>query len=1146
MDIKAIIDGVIAGLQQVGLVSDDAKTVKPIEAATAASPTVLERIGQMLPDQQTLIMLLIVVGLTALIWKSSFGRRARAGAEEAMFSNWRLALLGATALVLSLASGWTTWDGMRNFTGEPLLSLMITFGIQGVMLIAAWLIGESFATGMNRSGRTADGVAITPAQTIAGAALGILFFIAVVGLALSWTGILSAKDISLSNPGSWASSDRLIFVIMGLIVIAAVLLTQQDVIGPYLKGSTVILRNMVLWVMFLACMATSVFFSFDSLFSVIFPKDERKRAADIRAITQVSAVVADIGTLISSRRIEQAEVLFQSKGWKGYEAELEKVAALGRKAPDKVREQMEQELRKRARRLAELQEKKASAKSGQAGLTTRKIQLTEEYARLRAARPEAAQTAAQQKAVVTSVERELDEQRAKVLAEEKGVEGSGKVGRGKFWRAARAEETKIKSRLQVARKRLAGYQSRLDKLSSRIAAVRRQLAEIDGEIAKYTGEAETINRMISVAKTDNTNQVALTTNPITIVAQLTRQREDFRLDPREKKLLAIQEKCQLLLTTSQRVASLRNEAAAIDCDPKQASAAAAAVFALNVGLTTFNTNCAGGDKVPQSGGTDAMLRFGRKCLQDSGLPSKDTAAIGAKLSSIDLSRDDKAHRFVVTWNAFSDGNRLAFLALAIAIAIDSLVFMSGIFGANAIRSPLSDVPTNKARSARQLEAIIDAALMPHSFETARLVLGDMRPMTHKDGFMAQIHVHNDDPHAAEIRRVLNAGTTIGAVRHVDDREHVYEIRSELFEYLSQVAKREFESNEEHADLAAMVREIGYALLPKESVAANAEMILSHMHPIERKNDFIALVNLDDIDQSHKRTVLNALNAGTMFDRVQPYNEDNPNLFQVHQDFYKTLIRLRASRSLHHEQPAGVPRLEADQKPLLTSEPASSADERKQLSAPVPVSPQTNEARSQVEPDSNPARREFFDSYQDIPMAFERQLRMQRIDLFDALSSTHKRIAEGLNEHLSAIQNQLPKEIAVLETGIHGHINEAIKDAKADRQTSLRPHQIDQLATEIRAIVPLILLREDGEYEGMLARLRQRIFEEPPKHATSAELRDWLSILDEHAENLQKISRREPEDWRRVSDELERFSDEISSANEISDDPDDGGTRRYAS
>ena len=37
----------------------------------------------------------------------------------------------------------------------PLLSIFISFGIQGVMLIVAWLIGESFAVGMNQ--RASDG-----------------------------------------------------------------------------------------------------------------------------------------------------------------------------------------------------------------------------------------------------------------------------------------------------------------------------------------------------------------------------------------------------------------------------------------------------------------------------------------------------------------------------------------------------------------------------------------------------------------------------------------------------------------------------------------------------------------------------------------------------------------------------------------------------------------------------------------------------------------------------------------------------------------------------------------------------------------------------------------------------------------------------
>ena len=92
-----------------------------------------------------------------------------------------------------------------------------------------------------------------------------------------------------------------------------------------------------------------------------------------------------------------------------------------------------------------------------------------------------------------------------------------------------------------------------------------------------------------------------------------------------------------------------------------------------------------------------------KCLSDSGLPSKETDELRTKISYVEMNRDDKAHRFVVTWNAFQDGNRLAYLALAIAIGIDSLIFMTGLFGANAVRSPLSDVPSMKARNSQQLK-----------------------------------------------------------------------------------------------------------------------------------------------------------------------------------------------------------------------------------------------------------------------------------------------------------------------------------------------------------------------------------------------------------------------------------------------------------
>jgi hypothetical protein len=44
--------------------------------------------------------------------------------QTEVLTNWRLTLLAVTSLALTLASGWTTWDGMTNFTGTPLLSFL--------------------------------------------------------------------------------------------------------------------------------------------------------------------------------------------------------------------------------------------------------------------------------------------------------------------------------------------------------------------------------------------------------------------------------------------------------------------------------------------------------------------------------------------------------------------------------------------------------------------------------------------------------------------------------------------------------------------------------------------------------------------------------------------------------------------------------------------------------------------------------------------------------------------------------------------------------------------------------------------------------------------------------------------------------------
>ena len=106
-------------------------------------------IDKLAENARPLGIAIFVTCVIALLLRTRVARRLREAIEETVFSNWRLALLGTTGIVLSAAAGWRTWEGMYNFTGEALLSGMVTFGIQGIMLIVAWLIGESFATGMN-------------------------------------------------------------------------------------------------------------------------------------------------------------------------------------------------------------------------------------------------------------------------------------------------------------------------------------------------------------------------------------------------------------------------------------------------------------------------------------------------------------------------------------------------------------------------------------------------------------------------------------------------------------------------------------------------------------------------------------------------------------------------------------------------------------------------------------------------------------------------------------------------------------------------------------------------------------------------------------------------------------------------------------
>jgi hypothetical protein len=626
--------------------------------------------------------LLLGVLLLAL-FRTAIGRRIRSVIEELFFTNWQLALLGSTAVALSLASGYTTFDGLRNFTSAPLLSVAIAFGIQGVMLIVAWLIGESFATGMSSVPRRGYSRAAVPLVLIA-VASGLVCLLGAGGIYAYKYGV--EPDVLMKG---------LALVALALAgVVLLMLFSKSDVLSPYGQAMRIMARSSVLWVMFLASMSASVFFSFDSHFNAIFPADARKRAAEIRTTNQIGGVIADIGALAQKRQIEEAERLFDTDGWKAYDQQLSQLTQASQGAQKEIEDYYNQQIEDRNRAVKEQQQRIETAQGGQAGLANKKISLTEELSQLKGERPGLAAQYAQARTDVENKSKEVDAKRVEALAEDRGVEGTLKQGRGPMYRQRMGELGVLRDHLEIMQERANNAKKRLNAAETRIAQIERELASVDGDLAKLKAEAETADQRIRMVQSATGDEQGAKLDPARVLPAFQRARDAFRQTPDVEHLAAVQQQCGNLVAAMSSTASTKERVRSIDCDPKQAAEAAARVFALNAGLVAFRDNCAGGTKLAQYTTTDALLGFGRKCLQDSGLVSRDSAGIGARLSGIDMNRDDKAHRFVVTWNAFLDGNRLAYLALILAIGVDSLVFMAGLFGANAIRSPLSDVPSS--------------------------------------------------------------------------------------------------------------------------------------------------------------------------------------------------------------------------------------------------------------------------------------------------------------------------------------------------------------------------------------------------------------------------------------------------------------------
>ncbi|MEO1543038.1 MAG: hypothetical protein AAFR75_03345 [Pseudomonadota bacterium] len=597
------------------------------------------------------------------------------------------------------------------------------------------------------------------------------------------------------------------------------------------------------------------------------------------------------------------------------------------------------------------------------------------------------------------------------------------------------------------------------------------------------------------------------------------------------------------------------------------------------GAGVFVDRCAGGEKLEAQKSADDLFNFARRCLSDSGLSSDNTEALRKQINLAELNRDDKAHRFVVTWNAFQDGNRLAYLALSIAVAIDMLVFMSGLFGANAVRSPLQDVPSNKPRSAQQLEATIENALLPNKYGNARAALRAMQPITPIQGFTNEAYLSGrDTPEENAVRNVLSAGSSIGAVISDINMPGRYLVRPELLEFLAIVAKREFEGDKNLAAEAKDLEKVGelksvLSVALKPHVGAYSEIVLNNLHPItDMGNGYSSEVNLHHVAEPQIPVVRRALNAGSTLGFVQQRTlkkGERVHEFEVHSQLYKTLCMIseanpvsREERRIAHEELSHALAAHAIAKPVQAarnggelSEPrdsltqlptnliadasrssdrddASSDSEQggsfNSMSSAAPPRA-SNAAQPEPEPDGELGPNAF---HQKLVDHFASELGYQDSDLEDVMEVGRQLDVRLLRDALTKVLMQMPidaQSVSKADRSLKSNIERAYEDSP--EQFAKTPEQslaLHDFSENLKTYRTLFLMSQGGAYRNLLEDIERQLHADMDDGTMETVDEQRLEFLRDHIRELDSADLAVVDGWDAAEQSLRKFEGQLAA------------------
>ena len=393
---------------------------------------------------------------------------------------------------------------------------------------------------------------------------------------------------------------------------------RSDLVAP-ISTRRAIIPTAVLWVMFLACMATSVFFSFDSRFSPSSRRPARARRAAARPEPgqrhrrrhrrhHHAAAAQGNREPVRERRLAQPTTTSCDNSRPPAQADRE----IEKYFHDQIEERTA---------IKEQQERIATRQSGQAGLASKKTSLTDELARLKPTAPALADDYRARRPSSTHARKAIDAKRVEAMAEDGASKAPSRKARVPSIASAWTSWTSCRTRYKIQDDRVRDAKKRLDTLDTRLTQSnaswprRRRARQMQGRSADRRAAHQDGARQRRPARMADRTSI-----PARVLPAFEKARVEFRQEPTARATRLVQQRARSSIDAMFATPATKAKVTGIDCDPKQASEAAATMFALNAGLNAFNEQLRGRRQArAASRPTDALFGFARKCLADSGL-----------------------------------------------------------------------------------------------------------------------------------------------------------------------------------------------------------------------------------------------------------------------------------------------------------------------------------------------------------------------------------------------------------------------------------------------------------------------------------------------------------------------------------------------